>query len=139
MGIVLAGSTTERLEELFGDVGVAFDAVGVAVIVVATAIAGGRFAVRYRRGPRDGTVYRKLKVELGQGLLLGLEILVAADIIKTVAVQPSFNSLGVLAVLIAIRTALSWSLMLEIDGRWPWSRPPLENGPTPATSRRAPG
>ena len=120
--MVLARSTTERLEDLFGDVGVAFDAVGVAVIVVATAIAAGKFAYRFTNGLRDGTAYRRLKVELGLGLLLGLEILVAADIIKTVAVQPSFNSLGVLAVLIAIRTALSWSLMLEINGRWPWSQ-----------------
>jgi uncharacterized membrane protein len=53
-------------------------------------------------------------------LLLGLEFLVAADIIRTVATTPTFSSVGVLATIVAIRTFLSWSLQLEIEGRWPW-------------------
>jgi uncharacterized membrane protein len=55
-------------------------------------------------------------------LLLGLEILVAADIIKTIAIELTFTSIGLLAGLVVIRTFLSWSLVLEIEGRWPWQR-----------------
>jgi hypothetical protein len=53
-------------------------------------------------------------------LLLGLEFLVAADIVKTIAVEPTFISLGVLAGLVLVRTFLSWTLLLEVEGRWPW-------------------
>ena len=60
------------------------------------------------------------RIRIGRTLLLGLEILVAADIVKTVALEPTFSSLGVLAGLVLVRTFLSWTLMLEIEGRWPW-------------------
>ncbi|MGN0123357.1 MAG: DUF1622 domain-containing protein, partial [Rhodococcus sp. (in: high G+C Gram-positive bacteria)] len=65
---------------------------------------------------------------------LGLEFLVAADIIKTVAVTPTFTSVGVLAVIVLIRTFLSWSLQLEIDGRWPWQRSVPESETTTGTT-----
>jgi len=55
-------------------------------------------------------------------LLLGLEVLVAADIVKTIAIQLTFTSLGLLAGLVVVRTFLSWTLVLEIEGRWPWRR-----------------
>lgn len=67
--------------------------------------------------------YRNLRADLGRAILLGLEFLVAADIIGTVAVEPSFRNLGVLALIVAIRTFLSFSLELEITGRWPWQSP----------------
>lgn len=70
-------------------------------------------------GPFDRR-YRALRANLGRAILLGLEFLVAADIIGTVAIEPSFRSLGVLALIVAIRTFLSFSLELEISGRWPW-------------------
>jgi uncharacterized membrane protein len=54
--------------------------------------------------------------------LLGLEVLVAADIVKTIAIQLNFTSLGLLAGLVVVRTFLSWTLVLEIEGRWPWRR-----------------
>lgn len=62
------------------------------------------------------------KVRIGRSLLLGLEVLVAADIIKTIAIEPTLDSLVMLAGLVAVRTFLSWTLVLEIEGRWPWSR-----------------
>jgi uncharacterized membrane protein len=65
-------------------------------------------------------VYAKYKAWLGKSLLLGLEILIAADVIRTVALEPSLMSVAVLGVLIIIRTFLSWSLILEMEGRWPW-------------------
>jgi len=61
------------------------------------------------------------RIAIGRTLLLGLEVLVAADIIKTVAIELTFSSLGLLAGLVLVRTFLSWTLTLEIEGRWPWS------------------
>jgi uncharacterized membrane protein len=64
------------------------------------------------------------KIRIGRSLLLGLEVLVAADIVKTIAHELSFISLGLLAGLVLVRTFLSWTLVLEIDGQWPWQREP---------------
>lgn len=69
-------------------------------------------------------VYQNLRRNLGKAILLGLELLVAADIVRSVAVDPSFVSVGVLGVIVVIRTFLSWSLELEINGRWPWQSSP---------------
>lgn len=66
--------------------------------------------------------YTRLRHDLGRAILLGLEGLVAADIVRTVAFEPTMTSVGVLALIVAIRTFLSWSLALELDGRWPWQR-----------------
>jgi uncharacterized membrane protein len=65
---------------------------------------------------------KSAKIRLGRSLWLGLEILVAADIVKSIAINLSFTSLGLLAGLVAVRTFLSWTLVLEIEGRWPWQR-----------------
>ena len=66
--------------------------------------------------------YDENKIRVGRSLLLGLAVLVAADIVKTIAVEPTFTSLGLLAGLVIVRTFLSWTLVLEIEGRWPWRR-----------------
>lgn len=66
--------------------------------------------------------YRTYKIRIGRSLLLGLEVLVAADIVKTIALDLTFTSLGLLAGLVLIRTFLSWTLVLEIEGYWPWQR-----------------
>lgn len=66
--------------------------------------------------------YREYKHNLGKGLLLGLEILVAADVIRTVALEPTFENIAALGLLVLIRTFLSWSLVVEIEGRWPWQK-----------------
>ena len=68
--------------------------------------------------------YRRFRQQLGRSILLGLELLVAADIIRTVAVTPTLSSVAVLALIVAIRTFLSFSLELEISGRWPWQHQP---------------
>jgi uncharacterized membrane protein len=103
-------------------VGTVIDGVGVAVIAIGAVVA---VVVALRRLLRrdDGT-YSKFREQLGRSILLGLEFLVAADIIKTVAVTPTAQSLGVLAGIVLIRTFLSWSLELEITGRWPWQKKP---------------
>lgn len=105
----------ERVIELTSMAG---DAAGVAVIVIGAVAATVVAAIRLVRGGE--AVYRPYRQQLGRSILLGLELLVAADIIGTVAVQPTFTSVGVLGVIVVIRTLLSFTLQLEITGRWPW-------------------
>jgi len=72
---------------------------------------------------KEGTLddcYRRFRSDFGKAILLGLEFLIASDIVGTVAVGPTFQDLGILALLVVIRTFLSFSLELEITGRWPW-------------------
>lgn len=74
------------------------------------------------KGKSKGQVFREVRQVLGQGILLGLEFLVAADIIHTVALDLTFKSVGVLAVIVFIRTFLSFTLDLELTGKWPWQK-----------------
>jgi uncharacterized membrane protein len=96
------------------------DAAGVAVVLVG-AIAAAVFAVQ-RAVRRTGPVYRPFRRFLGRSILLGLELLVAADIVRTVAVTPTLQSVAVLAGIVLIRTFLSFSLEVEIEGVPPWRR-----------------
>jgi uncharacterized membrane protein len=102
------------------------DASGVAAVVIGAAVATVIAAVRLVR--RDTPVYRPYRQLLGRSILLGLELLVAADIIRTVAVTPTLGSVAVLAGIVLIRTFLSFSLELEITGRWPWQKAPSGSG-----------
>jgi uncharacterized membrane protein len=100
-----------------------FEVAGVVVMLLGALLACATYvAAIIRRQPRS-LAYVALRQRLGRAILLGLEFLVAADIIRSVALNPTFTSIGVLALLIAVRTLLSWSLEVEIEGRWPWSRP----------------
>jgi uncharacterized membrane protein len=101
-------------------VGQAVDVAGIGVIVLGILLATTFFAVDLRRSESFEAAYRGYRRGVGRALLLGLEILVAADIIRTVAISPTFASVGVLALIVLIRTFLSWSLELELEGRWPW-------------------
>jgi uncharacterized membrane protein len=95
---------------------------GVAIIVGGVLIASALFLRRGVGSSDWEKAYEGFRADLGRGILLGLEFLVAADIIGTVAVTPTFESLGVLAAIVLIRTFLSFSLEVEIEGRWPWQR-----------------
>ena len=97
-------------------VGKGIDAVGVGVMVLGGVAATVATVARVR----DAGTYRRYRQQLGRPILLGLEFLVAADIIRTVAVTPTLTSIAVLAGIVLIRTFLSFSLELEITGRWPW-------------------
>ncbi len=66
--------------------------------------------------------YDKYRAALGRAMLLGLEILIAADVVRTAALDPTLANFGALGVLVAVRTFLSWSIVVEIEGRWPWQR-----------------
>jgi len=103
-------------------VGSVIDAAGVAAIVIGVLIASVIALVRLVR--RQGPVYRPYRRGLGRSILLGLELLVAADIIRTVAITPTLESVAVLGAIVLIRTFLSFSLELEITGRWPWQKAP---------------
>lgn len=105
-------------------VGLAVDAAGVAFIVIAIGIAGAAFARGLNRDVPFESSYRQLRQGIGRGILLGLELLVAGDIIRTVAIAPTFTSVGVLALIVTIRTFLSFSLEVELTGRWPWQARP---------------
>jgi uncharacterized membrane protein len=101
-------------------VGKCIDAAGVGVMVVGALAATAAAAKQARQHVPD--VYRHYRQQLGRSILLGLELLVAADIIRTVAVTPTASSVAVLAGIVLIRTFLSFSLELEITGRWPWQK-----------------
>src|SRR6478609_830771 len=98
-------------------IGVGIEIFGVFIIVV-----GIIWSSRYIFRRSDASRYDNYKISIGRSLLLGLEVLVAADIVKTIAIELTFTSLGLLAGLVLVRTFLSWTLVLEIEGRWPWQR-----------------
>ncbi|BDB42019.1 MULTISPECIES: DUF1622 domain-containing protein [Mycobacterium] len=101
-------------------IGAGIDGVGVAVIILGAVNAIARFlSGALRKQPQ---AYQQLRVDLGRAILVGLEFLVAGDIIRTIVVTPTGQSVAVLAGVVAIRTFLSISLTVEMTGRWPWRR-----------------
>lgn len=109
-------------------VGSAIEAFGVLIIVAGIAWS----TCNYLRRPTTAQDFDTYKIRIGRSLLLGLEVLIAADIVKTVTHELTFTSLGQLAGLVLIRTFLSWTLVLEIEGQWPWRRDRAHAGPKPA-------
>ena len=109
-------------ENVVETAGKTLDAVGVVVMIGGVLIAGTFGAARIRSEGLSDNAYRRFRQSLGRAILLGLELLVAADIIRTVAVSPTFRSAGVLAIVVLIRTFLSMSLEVELEGRWPWQK-----------------
>lgn len=101
---------------------VGIELLAVAIIVLAIIYATVRFVIESVATERRPSGYERYRERLGRSLLLGLEILVAADIVRTVALDATWDSVMVLGVLVVIRTFLSWSLVVEIEGRWPWQQ-----------------
>jgi uncharacterized membrane protein len=100
--------------------GLVIEAVGVFIIVAGMLIAVFRFV--WFGYLREHKIYQRLRQDLGRGILLGLEFLVAGDIIRTVAVDHNLENVLALAVIVVVRTFLSLSLEVELEGRWPWKR-----------------
>lgn len=105
-----------------------FELAGIGAIILGAVLATVQFALSVLRGEvqrgaegREG-VLPAFRRTLGRSVLTGLELLVAADIIRTVAVEPTLNSVLVLGLIVIIRTFLSFSLEVEIDGKWPWQQ-----------------
>jgi len=110
---------TELILEYLEKAGIILSLIAVVVIIVGFAIAAWRYTRRFREMEQENN-FVLFKVELGAALLLGLEILVLADVIETITVTPTFVSLAILAAIVVIRTAVSWTLTLETEGCWPW-------------------
>lgn len=98
----------------------AIEIIAVAIILGAIVYSIANFLIKSIFEPEQEGQYQQLKIRLGKALLLGLEILVAADIVRTVALEATIQSVSVLGLLVLIRTFLSWALVVEIEGRWPW-------------------
>lgn len=112
-------------------VGLLIDAAGVLAILGGLIVAVVRFARHYRSARQHVDVeqdyYRRFRQDLGRGILLGLEFLVAADIVRTVALTPTLESVLVLGIIVMIRTFLSIALQVELEGTWPWQRSRAES------------
>jgi uncharacterized membrane protein len=100
-------------------VGYTLDLVGVGLIAIGLVIAFVRYAT-VANAPGGIDAYRRLRQDIGRAILLGLEVLVAADIIRTVAVTPTLDSVAILGAIVVIRTFLSISMQVEVEGRFPW-------------------
>ena len=107
------------MKELFEIVSIVVEAAAIALLILGLIISSARFLFGAARG-QIATAYRTYRRELGRTLMLTLEFLIAADIIDTVAVQKSWESLAMLGTLVLIRTFLSFALELEVTGKWPW-------------------
>jgi uncharacterized membrane protein len=110
----------EQYQQWMGLIGTLIDAVGVLSIVGGAVLATYRYAMR--RGTRSGDPYRLYRQDLGRAILLGLEFLIAGDIIRTVVIAPTLENVLILGLIVIIRTFLSMALQLEVEGRWPWQR-----------------
>ena len=121
----------ERIVEVLGRL---LEGAGVAIIVIGAVLATAMFLHSARRVASIDGSYRSYRRSLARAILLGLEFLVAGDIVRTVAIDPTFRSVGILAIIVAIRTFLSIELQLEIEGRWPW-QPDCERGKLEAPQR----
>lgn len=114
----------------------------VAVILVSVLHGTVRYLIHWRGARTDA--FDRYKIYVGKGMLLGLEFLVAADIVETVTLERTLESVGLLALLVVVRTFLSWSLVVEIEGRWPWEPSSGEGsgatsaGSWPTLAREAP-
>ncbi|HEX8127349.1 MAG TPA: DUF1622 domain-containing protein [Allosphingosinicella sp.] len=115
----IGGDSVTRLME---PVATGLELFGVLVIVGGILWATARFVLRDLRSGDPVRAYERYRANLGRGILLGLEILVGADIVATVTAPLTFKSVGLLGLIILIRTFLSFSLETEIEGRWPWRR-----------------
>lgn len=121
-------------ETVMGHVARGFEAFGALLLVIGLVWSLGRAWTTWRRNHDGARSYWVLRATFGRVLLLGLEVLVAADLIRTVVVAPTLANVAGLGLIVLIRTLLSFSLEVEINGAWPWSRrssPLADTSPTP--------
>jgi uncharacterized membrane protein len=126
--LIASSSSGEVILEWIDLAGLVIEVIAVLIIVITIVYALVRFMMQSIRTSEIESHYQDLKVRLGKALLLGLEILVAADIIRTVALEATLQSVMVLGLLVLIRTFLSWALVVEIEGNWPWKMGPGGRG-----------
>ena len=115
-------------DQFISDVVKGVEATGAAIMVAGGVWALASFAVATLRRTGGTDAYPQLRQRLGRVILLGLEVLIVGDIVRTIIVDPTFESVAVLGTIVIIRIVLSFSLEVEIDGVWPWSRWRIEGG-----------
>jgi uncharacterized membrane protein len=109
-------------EDTISDVVKVVEAVGAGIMVFGGLGAFVVFLLRVRRAESVEVAYPGLRRDLSRCILLGLEVLIVADIVRTIIVDATLESVGVLGIIVVIRVVLSFSLEVEIDGAWPWHR-----------------
>jgi uncharacterized membrane protein len=124
--MVGAGRGFEGFDQSIKWVAVGIESIAIGIIVVGAITTTLMFIWRVIQEGSLETCYRRFRNDFGKAVLLGLEFLIASDIVGTVAIGPTFQDLGILALLVVIRTFLSFSLELEITGRWPWQKSPTD-------------
>ena len=118
-----------------------FELVGVTILVVGSAIAFVRYGQHLARGVARLVAFTSLRAQLGRSILLGLEVLVVADIVRTIVVEPTLESAMTLGVIVLVRVLLSFAIDIEVDGVVPWhkrDRSTTSPDPTPARSPELP-
>jgi uncharacterized membrane protein len=110
----------EQFRQIMDIVGIGVDGVGVCIVVGGALVATVRLLVRSMHS--TGNCYSLYRQDVGRAILLGLEFLIAGDLIRTVVVAPTMQNVLVLGLIVLIRTFLSFSLQLEIEGKLPWQR-----------------
>ena len=110
-----------EFKEFISIAGYGIETIGVLVIIAGSAISSFRFLTRFRKEP-EGFAYRTYRRQLGRSIILGLEFLIAGDIIRTVVVADTLTNITILGLIILIRTFLSFTLHLEVEGHWPWEQ-----------------
>jgi len=126
--MIASSSTGDGILNWIETASLGIEILAVVIIVLAITYATARYLYHSLIPQQAEDRYWTYKKSLGKSLLLGLEILVAADIVRTVALEATIQSVLVLGLLVIIRTFLSWSLVVEIEGRWPW-QPEQEHRP----------
>ncbi len=107
--------------EIIKIVGYAIEAFGVLVVIIGSFLATANFLFTYRK-LSEGKAYKNYRRNLARSIILGLEFLIAGDIIRTVVVAESIENVGILALIVMIRSFLSVTLHLEVEGSWPWQK-----------------
>ncbi len=108
-------------DQVISDVVQVVEGIGAAIMIAGGACAFADYLLSMVRQDGRGDAYRKLRRRLGQAILLGLEVLIVGDIVRTIIVSPTVDSVAVLGMVVVIRIVLSFSLEVEIDGVWPWN------------------
>ena len=110
-----------EFEEIISVAGYGIESIGVLVIITGSTVCSYRFLSHFNKEP-EGFAYSIYRRQLGRSIILGLEFLIAGDIIRTVVVADTLTNVTILGLIILIRTFLSFTLYLEVEGRWPWKQ-----------------
>lgn len=118
-------------ESVFADVARGIEAIGVLIMAVGVVVVLVRFGASLLVRQARSVGYEQLRVTMGRVILLGLEILIVGDIVRTIIVETSLTSVAVLGLIVLIRTVLSFTLEVELTGRWPWQKAPSATPKSP--------